>query len=157
MKGIMPIFISKICAMVKVKAYKSADIKQIPNRISDSEVITFLYSQEIDWSYMEKFKQLSFLKDERISHLFNISVKTLRKYKNPEVKFKNNIKEKLILLLSLYKHGVELFGSVDEFNAWLDLENFYFDGAKPDSFLTTVTGVRFVDDRLTAMEYGDNV
>ena len=27
----------------------------------------------------------------------------------------------------------------------------------PNSFLNTVTGVKFVDDRLTAMEYGDNV
>ena len=157
LRGKVPIFVDKVRVMVKEKAYPSADIRQISNRISDSEVITYLYSKKIDWSYMERFKELSSLKDEKISYWFSISVKTLRKYKNPEVKFRNNIKEKLILLLSLFKHGIEVFGDIKEFNAWLDSENFYFDGAKPDSFLTSVTGIRFVNDRLTAMEYGDNV
>ncbi|MEZ4822026.1 MAG: antitoxin Xre/MbcA/ParS toxin-binding domain-containing protein [Ignavibacteria bacterium] len=27
----------------------------------------------------------------------------------------------------------------------------------PITFLNTITGIRFVNDRLTAMEYGDNV
>jgi uncharacterized protein (DUF2384 family) len=48
-------------------------------------------------------------------------------------------------------------GSKDRFNQWLTAKNFLLDGKAPVSFLSTVTGIRFIDDRLTAMEYGDNV
>lgn len=132
-------------------------LNQIPDRMSDGEVLNWLQSKEINWSHMKMFKEYSSRRDEIISNWLNISVRTLRNYKKPENKFKNNIKEHLLLLLSLYKHGNEIFGSSDEFNKWLNTENFYFDGAAPVSFLNTVTGIRFTEDRLTAMEYGDNV
>jgi uncharacterized protein (DUF2384 family) len=67
------------------------------------------------------------------------------------------VKEQVLLLLSLIKHGVEVFGSVKEFDNWLNAENFYFDNKSPVTFLNTITGMKFIDDRLTAMEYGDNV
>ena len=95
--------------------------------------------------------------DEAIAKWLNISVRTLRNYKKPENKFKDNIKEQLLLLLSLFKHGNDVFGSSSSFNEWLNAGNFFFDGTAPASYLNTVTGVRFVDDRLTAIEYGDNV
>ncbi|WP_245826382.1 MbcA/ParS/Xre antitoxin family protein [Spirosoma rigui] len=46
---------------------------------------------------------------------------------------------------------------MNEFDQWLNRKNFFFDNKSPNSFLNTVTGVRFVDDRLTALEHGDNV
>jgi uncharacterized protein (DUF2384 family) len=81
---------------------------------------------------------------------------------------KVNVKEQVLLLLSLIKHGVEIFGSMKEFESWLNQENFYFDNkspvsflntitGSPVSFLNTITGIKFIDDRLTAMQYGDNV
>ncbi|MBN2885073.1 DUF2384 domain-containing protein [Patescibacteria group bacterium] len=143
--------------MGKVKEKQFAELKQIPDSISDSEVLYWLKSKEINWSYMKMFKDYSSRRDEVISNMLNISVRTLRNYKKPENKFKNNIKEQLLLLLSLYKHGNEVFGSSEEFNNWLNSENFYFDGVAPVTFLNTITGIRFTEDRLTAMEYGDNV
>jgi uncharacterized protein (DUF2384 family) len=70
---------------------------------------------------------------------------------------KVNVKEQVLLLLSLIKHGVEIFGSMKEFESWLNQENFYFDNKSPVSFLNTITGIKFIDDRLTAMQYGNNV
>ena len=61
------------------------------------------------------------------------------------------------MILTLIKHGREVFGSVEKFSSWLDTENFFFDKKTPSKFLTTSSGLKFVDDRLTAMEYGDNV
>jgi uncharacterized protein (DUF2384 family) len=130
---------------------------QIPGRLSNTEVITWLHSKEIDWKYMLLFKQYTSLKDEVISNWLNISVKTLRNYRKPANKLKENVKEQLILLLSLFKQGNEIFGSSKNFNKWLNEENFYFDGGAPVSYLNTVTGIRFVESRLIAMEYGDNV
>jgi uncharacterized protein (DUF2384 family) len=70
---------------------------------------------------------------------------------------KENLKEHIILLLSLIKHGTQVFGSKDGFDQWLTTGNFFLDSKTPVTFLNTVTGIRFIDERLTAMEYGDNV
>lgn len=139
------------------KAYKNLNIDRLPDRLSDSEVITYINTVRIGASQLEKFKKLSSRKDEVLSRWFNVSVRTFRNYKTTGAVLKTDIKEKLILLLSLYKHGEEVFGSIEDFNAWLQEENFYFDGATPDSFLDTVSGIRFAENRLTAIEYGDNV
>lgn len=63
----------------------------------------------------------------------------------------------MLLLLALIKYGTAVFGTVKEFDQWLNRSNFYFDNKSPNAYLNTITGIRFVDDRLTAMEYGDNV
>lgn len=130
---------------------------QIPDRLSNADVISWLHSKEINWRYMLLFKQNSLLKDEVISNWLNISVSTLKNYRKPTNKIKANVKEQLILLLSLFKHGKEIFGSSEEFNRWLYEENFYFDRKAPFSYLNTIAGIRFVENRLIAMEYGDNV
>ena len=143
--------------METVKEKQLEDLKKIPHSISDSEVLDWLRSKDINWEYINMLKDYSSRRDEVISDMLNISVRTLRNYKKPEIKFKNNIKEQLLLLLSLYRHGNEIFGSSEKFNNWLNTENFHFDGVAPDTFLNTVSGIRFTEDRLTAIEYGDNV
>lgn len=74
-----------------------------------------------------------------------------------ENKIKENVKERTLLLKSLIKHGIQVFGSHKEFDKWLITSNFYLDNKNPESYLNTVTGIGFINDRLTAMEYGDNV
>jgi len=143
--------------MVKIMEKQYSSLRPIPNRISDIEVQELLRTDEINWSYMAKLKAVAALQDEIISKLLDISVKTFRNYKKPENTFKDNIKEKVILLLSLFGHGIDIFGSREEFDKWLNSENFFFDDKTPITFLKTVTGIRYVDDRLTAMEYGDNI
>ena len=34
--------------------------------------------------------------------------------------------------------------------------NYIFDGDQPIHFLSTISGIRFIDDRITGIEYGDN-
>lgn len=54
------------------------------------------------------------------------------------------------------KHGIEVFNSSDEFSKWLETENYYLDKKKPIEYLNTISGIKFIDDLLTGMEYGDN-
>jgi len=129
----------------------------IPGRISDSEVLTLLKTQDINWKYVLTVKEYTNLNDDLLSDWLNVSVKTFRSYKKQDSELKENIKEQVVLLLSLFKHGVEVFGSQDNFYTWLKTENYFLDGDLPINFLKTITGIRFIDDRLTAMEYGDNV
>lgn len=132
-------------------------LRDVPGHINDSEILSFLYTKDINWQYVNAIKLLTDFNDTIISDWLNVSVKTFREYKKPPTSFKENVKEQVLLLLALIKHGIEVFGSVKEFDQWLNQTNFYFDNRSPNAYLNTVTGIKFVDDRLTAMEYGDNV
>ncbi|HYW94524.1 MAG TPA: antitoxin Xre/MbcA/ParS toxin-binding domain-containing protein [Bacteroidales bacterium] len=137
--------------------YKSETIENIPDRLSDAEIVYQLNSKNIDNAYLTLFKKYSSLKDDVIADFFDMNVKTFRSYKTMGMPLKENVKERLILLLSLFKHGKRVFGSVRAFKEWLYSENFFFDGNAPVSLLGSVSGIRIVDSRLIAMEYGDNV
>ncbi len=144
--------------MIKArKNYESAILESVPRSINDSEILHLLHTTDINWKYVNAIKTYTDFNDDILSGWLNISVKTFREYKKPNSVFKENVKEQVLLLLSLIKHGTEVFGSVKEFDTWLNQENFYFDNKSPISFINTVTGIKFIDDRLTAMEYGDNV
>ena len=144
--------------MVKMKKnYENAILESVPRNINDAEILHLLYSTDINWKYVDLIKTFTDFNDDIISDWLNISVKTFREYKKPKSTFKENVKEQVLLLLSLMKHGTEIFGSMKEFDNWLNRENFYFDSKSPASFINTITGIRFIDDKLTAMEYGDNV
>jgi hypothetical protein len=57
----------------------------------------------------------------------------------------------------LIMHGIEVFGTKEKFAAWLEKENFFFDKKAPMQFTNTDAGIKFINDRLTGMQYGDNV
>ncbi len=98
------------------------------------------------------------LNDSVLSDWLNITPRTYRNYKqNTDVVLKGNVKEHIVLLLSLYKHGAEVFGNIADFEHWLTEKNRLLDNEAPYSFLTTVSGIKFIDNRLTALEYGENV
>ncbi|MDH7461750.1 MbcA/ParS/Xre antitoxin family protein [Chitinophagaceae bacterium 26-R-25] len=144
--------------MIKArKNYESEVLENVPRNINDSEILHLLYTTDINWKYVDVIKTFTHFNDDVLSDWLNISVKTFREYKKPKSVFKENVKEQVLLLLSLIKHGTNIFGSVREFNNWLNTENFYFDSKSPALFMNTITGIKFIDDRLTAMEYGDNV
>jgi uncharacterized protein (DUF2384 family) len=132
-------------------------VDSLPDRINDSAVLTYLQTTDIDWEYVDAIKKLTNFNDNILSGLLNVSVKTFRSYKQPANKLNANLREQVLLLLSLIKHGISVFGNIKEFEVWLKKENFYFDNKNPMSFLNTVTGIKFVNDRLTAIEFGDNV
>lgn len=116
-----------------------------------------LNQKEINWQYVNAVKKLTAVTDDVLSDWLNLSVKTFREYRKPNSEFKENVKEHILVLLALFKHGIGVFGTSKDFETWLNTPNFHFDNDKPASYLSKITGVRFVDDRLTAMEYGDNV
>jgi putative toxin-antitoxin system antitoxin component (TIGR02293 family) len=147
-----------IKAMDPAKKYSqsSSTFDDVPKQFSDSALISYLQTKDIDWKYVSEIKKMTDFSDQTISNWLNISVKTFRSYKQPENKFKENLKEHVLLLISLIKHGISVFATQKGFETWLNTDNFFFDSKSPISFLNTVSGIRYVQDRLTALEYGDN-
>ena len=130
---------------------------EIPIRITDNELLTYINDNHIDYKYVDTLKKIAHTSDSIISELLNVTSRTLRNYRSEKRKTLNtSLSEKLVLLISLYKHGEEVFDSTEKFNDWLDSDNFFFDNDHPRTFLKTITGIRFIEDRLTGIEYGDN-
>lgn len=140
-----------------MKCTENIDQVVIPVSLAESEILSKLYSSNINSTYLHKIKELSSFTDEDLSDFLNISVRTLHSYMHRNDFFRTNLKEPIMYLLYLLNHGCKVFGTKKEFANWLNSENFFFDGRKPVSFLNTITGIRFIDERLTAMEYGDNI
>lgn len=129
----------------------------VPAIGNDIDILFFIKNEEVDLQYLNYLKEITSFSDEVIAHWLDVSVKTLRNYRKSESDLKESLKEHLVLLLSLYQHGTDVFGNAENFDKWLDTNNYFFDNKTPKDFLSTSSGIRFTDDRLTAMEYGDNV
>ncbi|WP_281225445.1 MbcA/ParS/Xre antitoxin family protein [Flavobacterium aquiphilum] len=132
-------------------------IKDIPEIGDLTKIFFYVKNHNVNFQYLNLLKELTNLKDDIISNWLNINTRTFRNYKKSDVVLKDNTKEHIVLLISLYKHGIEVFDSIENFDKWLITENFLLDKKAPMDFLDTVSGLKFIDDRLTAIEYGDNV
>ena len=115
------------------------------------------FNKDINYEHVNAIKELTAFSDDVVADWFNVTEKTFRAYKRPDSKFKGNVKEQVVLILSLIKHGIDVFGSSKNLHQWLETKNFFLNYKAPVCFLNTITGVKYIDDRLTAIEYGDNV
>lgn len=115
------------------------------------------YLEQTSGSYLlQRLIGLITLGDNIISQWLNITTRTFRNYKTKNTKLKENTKEHIASILSLYEHGVEVFSEKALFEQWLISPNPFLDGKAPSDFLDTISGIRLVDNRLTAMEFGEN-
>ncbi len=87
-------------------------------------------------------------------NIFEITPKTLIKYKNNETKIPSRITEIAIEINILFDLGNVIFGSPEVFNLWLNKENSFFNNLKPSFFLNTSTGIHLVYEELKRIEFG---
>lgn len=119
-------------------------------------MVYLIHFKDINWKHLQLLKEVSTFSDEDLANWLNISVRSFRDYKKPGSEMKDNIKERVVILLSLVKHGIVSFGSAELFYQWLTTENIYFDGGKPSKYLHTITGIHFIENQLTNMDFGNN-
>jgi len=136
---------------------KEYTIATLPSKVTEQEVLYAVRQNKITSNFIEDLKRLSGLKDELLSASLNLNIKTYRSYKLKSVPMKPYLQEHVYTLFSLFRHGIEFFGTSSKFGEWLQKENYFFDNDMPITFLDTIGGIRYTDSRLTAMEYGDNV
>ena len=131
-------------------------VEQAPDEVSDIEILKFIEDENIDWESINELKEIGNITDELIANWFNVSLKTLRTYRAKQKDLNQNFKERALLILVLLKRGLEVFGTPEDFRTWLHSPNFLLNQRTPLSYLDTITGIRFINSRLIAMEYGDN-
>ncbi|MDP2188652.1 MAG: MbcA/ParS/Xre antitoxin family protein [Sphingobacteriaceae bacterium] len=133
-----------------------ASYQIMPQGINQTQVLAELQRHPISGKHLSMLKAASSFTDEQMADWLNLNVKTFRAYKQSAMAFKVNLQEHVLLLLKLFKHGAQVFGSSDAFDTWMRQPNFALGQQAPVYYLHTISGIQWLDDHLIGMAYGDN-
>ena len=88
------------------------------------------------------------------SGYLHLSERTMQRYRSEKKIFDPLQSEKIIEIALFYNKGVEVFGSAEKFDSWLETESLALGGIKPKMLLDNSFGINLLKDELTAIEYG---
>lgn len=93
------------------------------------------------------------MSERRLAAIMNVSARTISNYKEAKKTLEPLYGEHLLKLIALFEKGEEFFGTIDEFNYWLQ-KPFWSSTEKPADWLTTGGGVDFLSEELDKMAEG---
>ncbi len=93
------------------------------------------------------------MSEKELATLINLSARTISNYKLQKKNLEPIYSEHLLKIVALFEKGEEVFGSIDEFNYWLN-KPFWSSQQTPLGWLKTSGGVDLVTDELDKMSQG---
>ena len=88
------------------------------------------------------------------SKFLHLSERTMQRYKKEKKTFDALQSEKILQITLLYKRGIEVFGSPEKFNSWLDTKSIVLGNTLPKNLLDNSFGIQLLEEELTRIEYG---
>ena len=88
------------------------------------------------------------------AHYLRLSERTLQRAQKEKKAFPSIQSERIVELVMLYQYGVQVFGSKDGFNSWLQAVSVALGGRAPKELLDTQFGISMVKDALGRIEHG---
>lgn len=88
------------------------------------------------------------------SRFLHISQRTIQRYKKEHRKFDSLHSEKILEIILFYQKGIDVFGSTDKFNSWLNVKSVALGGVKPITLLDNTFGINLLNDELSRIEHG---
>lgn len=123
-------------------------------QIRDKISIVLSSRRGVDAVLFFDLAELSGYRREEIAPLFDMSLKTLLRYKETNRKFSPAAGEQALKMLALFQHGEAVFGSVSEFRSWLDAPAYGLGNQHPFDLMQTSGGIDLIDDELSRIEFG---
>lgn len=87
-------------------------------------------------------------------HFLNLSERTFQRYKKEKKSFESLHAERIMKIALVYTQGVSIFGTNEQFNAWLELQNPALGGVSPKSLLDTGFGIDLIKEELQKIAHG---
>lgn len=143
-------------ALLSDKRTETLRVKFSAIDVSDDMKVFQYARQGLKPGLFYDFAEAINISNKSLADLLNISSRTISNYKEQKKNLEPVYGEHLLKLIGLYKKGVSLFGTVDEFSYWLN-KPFWNSTERPMDWLSTPGGVDLVSDELMKMAYGDAV
>ena len=126
------------------------------NSIDDISVLSLIemVRKGIGFRAFDKFATQSPFSYNEWSGYLHLSERTMQRYRNEEKTFDPLQSEKIIEIALFYNKGVEVFGTTEKFDLWLDTINLALGKIKPKMLLDNSFGINMLRDELTRIEYG---
>jgi putative toxin-antitoxin system antitoxin component (TIGR02293 family) len=91
---------------------------------------------------------------EEWSRILHLTERSLQRYKKENKTFDSLQSEKILQILTLYKKGIEVFGTKELFDTWLNTVIPALGHIKPKDILDSSFGIDMIKDELTRIEHG---
>ena len=88
------------------------------------------------------------------SKFLHLSERTMQRYKKEKKTFDSLQSEKILQITLLYKRGIDVFGSPEKFNSWLDTKSIALGNTTPKNLLDNSFGIHMLEEELTRIEHG---
>jgi len=112
--------------------------------------------ERLPYSSIEIISKNADLPVKNILHFLGIPQTTYNKRKREKYLLSRQDSEILLVLTELLEYGKQVFnGEVKKFYRWLRKPNISLNGASPDSFFDSLTGIQIVRNALDGIEYGN--
>ena len=88
------------------------------------------------------------------SKFLHLTERTIQRYKKEKKRFETIHSEKIIEIARLQNRGKEIFGTLDNFEQWMNSKLISLGGTKPIDLLDNAFGIDMVMDELGRIEHG---
>lgn len=124
--------------------------------VDDKDVYYFINMARkgINYSYFTTIASKSPFNINEWSSFLHLSERTMQRYKKEEATFDVIHSERIIHLTLLFKYGIDVFGSKEKFNIWLEAKNVALGMIKPKELLDNSFGIDMIKDELGRIEHG---
>lgn len=137
-----------------MKPYTIEDLS-LPQLNDPMAIYQYVTNTTSDWKGFEMYDALIALADEVKAKWLNITPRTLHNYRTKGAEIKSQMKEQIVMILALYRHGLQIFANQQEFEMWLQTPNVLWDNQRPLDFMETKVGIDFIESRLMGLEFGE--
>jgi len=140
-----------------------------PKKVSPKKLISFSYQSAgdkgilklietvrtgIPFAEFHKHAQTMPFTIEQWAEYLHVSVRTIQRSRKEDTAFQALQAERIVEIIMVYKHGIEVFSNQDKLNKWLVTRTATMGGKAPQDFLDTKLGVGLVNDELGRIEHG---
>lgn len=128
-------------------SYESVDDRNILDLIETIRV-------GLDFKSFTTLASISPFTSGEWSKYLHLSERTMQRYKKEKKKFESLQSERILQIALLNKLGIDVFGSQERYNRWLETDNMALGKIKPKDLLDSSFGIDFLKDELVRIEYG---
>jgi len=122
--------------------------------LEDTVELLKLGRSGIQFSLFEKIMNSSSYTLKQWSNFLHITERTIQRYKKEQKRFEPIHSERILEIAKLNKKGRDVFGSVQNFEIWMNSNIIALGGIMPSELLDSSFGIDLISDELGRIEHG---